>query len=68
MGTSVQMMERSYATLLDGADAGIGGRLDAHDAEGERADADVGRWDALARQQVMGAMKRRRAPRTVGPS
>jgi hypothetical protein len=29
MGTSVQMIERHYGTLLDGAHAGITGRLDA---------------------------------------
>ena len=29
MGTSVEMIERHYGTLLDGAGAGIAGRLDA---------------------------------------
>lgn len=33
MGTSVEMIERHYGTLLDGAGAGIAGRLDALDAE-----------------------------------
>ena len=37
MGTSVQMIERSYGTLLGGAHAGIAGRLDAHEAELEKA-------------------------------
>jgi integrase len=37
MGTSVPMIERHYGTLLDGAGAGIAGRLDALDAERERA-------------------------------
>ncbi len=37
MGTSVQMVERHYGTLLDGAGAGITGRLDALDAERDRA-------------------------------
>jgi hypothetical protein len=30
---SIEMMERHYGTLLDGATAGIAGRLDAVDAE-----------------------------------
>ena len=38
MGTSVQMIERHYGTLLDGAAAGIASRLDAFDAEQEQAD------------------------------
>lgn len=33
MGTSVQMIERHYGTLIDGAMADIAGRLDALDAE-----------------------------------
>ena len=33
MGTSVAMIERHYGTLLDGAHAGIAGRLDALEAE-----------------------------------
>ncbi len=37
MGTSVQMIEAAYGALLDGAHAGIAGRLDALDAELERA-------------------------------
>ena len=36
MGTSVRMIERHYGTLLDGAGAGIAGRLDALDAERDR--------------------------------
>lgn len=37
MGTSVRMIERHYGSLLDGAGAGIAGRLDALDAERDRA-------------------------------
>jgi hypothetical protein len=37
MGTSVAMIERHYGALLDGAHAGIAGRLDAFVAELERA-------------------------------
>ena len=33
MGTSIEMIERHYGTLLDAAGAGIAGRLDALDAE-----------------------------------
>jgi hypothetical protein len=33
MGTSVLMIERHYGALLDGARAGIAGRLDALEAE-----------------------------------
>jgi len=33
MGTSIEMVERHYGTLLDGASAGIAGRVDALDAE-----------------------------------
>lgn len=36
MGTSVRMIERHYGALLDGATAGIAGRLDAFDAERDR--------------------------------
>jgi hypothetical protein len=39
MGTSVEMIERHYGTLLDGATAGIAGRLDALDAERDGAAA-----------------------------
>jgi hypothetical protein len=43
MGTSVAMIERHYGALLDGAHAGIAGRLDALEAEfEEQADAEVG--------------------------
>ena len=37
MGTSVAMIERHYGTLLDGAGAGIAGRLDALDTERDQA-------------------------------
>jgi hypothetical protein len=37
MGTSIQMIERHYGTLLDGAGAGIAARLDALDAQREQA-------------------------------
>ena len=37
MGTSIEMIERHYGTLLDGALEGIAGRLDAFDAEQDRA-------------------------------
>jgi integrase len=37
MGTSVLMIERHYGALLDGAGAGIAGRLDAHEATLEAA-------------------------------
>jgi len=36
MGTSVRMIERHYGTLLDGAHAGIAGRLDLLEADLER--------------------------------
>ena len=36
MGTSVRMIERHYGALLDGAGAGIAGRLDALDTERDR--------------------------------
>jgi integrase len=36
MGTSVRMIERHYGALLDGATAGIAGRLDAYDARRDR--------------------------------
>ena len=43
MGTSVRMIERHYGALLDGATAGIAGRLDAFDAGRVRVtDEDVG--------------------------
>jgi integrase len=43
MGTSVQMIERSYGTLIGGAHAGIAGRLDALEATLEQAaDAEAG--------------------------
>ena len=37
MGTSVRMIERHYGALLDGAGAGIASRLDAYDAQPDRA-------------------------------
>jgi hypothetical protein len=37
MGTSIEMVERHYGTLLDGAGEGIARRLDALDAERDRA-------------------------------
>ena len=37
MGTSVRMIERHYGALLDGAHAGITGRLDALEAQLEQA-------------------------------
>jgi integrase len=37
MGTSVLMIERHYGALLDGAHAGIAGRLDAFEAQLEQA-------------------------------
>ena len=37
MGSSVRMIERHYGALLDGAGAGISGRLDALEARLERA-------------------------------
>jgi integrase len=37
MGTSVRMIERHYGALLDGAHAGIAGRLDAQEADLEQA-------------------------------
>jgi hypothetical protein len=40
MGTSVRMIERHYGALLDGATAGIAGRLDAFDATRDRDSAD----------------------------
>jgi integrase len=41
MGTSVAMIERHYGTLIGGAHAGIAGRLDALEAQMEKADADA---------------------------
>lgn len=41
MGTSVAMIERHYRALLDGAHAGIVGRLDALEAELEQADREA---------------------------
>ena len=43
MGTSIAMVERSYGRLLGGAHAGIVGRLDALDAQAERAVEEEGR-------------------------
>jgi hypothetical protein len=41
MGTSVRMIERHYAALLDGAGAGLASRLDALDAERDSASGSV---------------------------
>jgi integrase len=41
MGTSAHMIERSYGVLIEGAGAGIASRLDAFDAERERAADEV---------------------------
>jgi integrase len=41
MGTSVRMIERHYGALLDGSGAGIAGRLDALDAQRDRAAGDT---------------------------
>jgi hypothetical protein len=38
MGSSVRMIERHSGALLDGAGAGISGRLDALEAQFEQAD------------------------------
>jgi integrase len=38
MGTSVLMIERHYGALLDGAGAGIAGRLNAHEVSQEEAE------------------------------
>jgi integrase len=38
MGTSVEMIERHYGALLDGAGAGIASRLDAFEVEQDRED------------------------------
>jgi hypothetical protein len=42
VGTSIEMIERHYGTLLDGVGEGIAGRLDALDAARDDA-AEVGR-------------------------
>jgi hypothetical protein len=41
MGTSAHMIGRSYGVLIEGAGAGITSRLDAFDAERERAANEV---------------------------
>jgi len=41
MGPSVRMIERHYGALLDGAAAGIAGRLDALDAARGRTTAEM---------------------------
>jgi hypothetical protein len=40
MGTSVRMIERHYGALLDGAGAGIAGRLDALDERHDQVAAE----------------------------
>jgi hypothetical protein len=42
MGTSVRMIEKHYGTLIDGAHAGITGRLDALETVLEAAVGDEG--------------------------
>jgi hypothetical protein len=42
MGTSIEMIERHYGTLLDGSAAGFAGRLDAFEARQERGAAERG--------------------------
>jgi hypothetical protein len=37
MGTSVQMIERHYGTLIEGPGADIARRLDAYDADNDAA-------------------------------
>jgi hypothetical protein len=39
MGTSIEMIERHYGTLLDGSAAGFAERLDAFDADQDRVEA-----------------------------
>jgi hypothetical protein len=47
MGTSVRMIERHYGALLDGAHAGIAGRLDVLEAELAKANDDNAKGDAV---------------------
>jgi integrase len=47
MGTSVLMIERHYGALLDGAHAGIAGRLDALEAELEKGAPDMSASEPL---------------------
>ena len=63
MGTSVAMIERHYGTLLDGAHAGIAGRLDAFEAELERAAETKGADDDLISRSLHGRHRRGRPPR-----
>jgi hypothetical protein len=50
MGTSPAMIERHYGCLLDGAGAGITGRLDAFEAAQEQAaDQRLDHWRATRR-------------------
>jgi integrase len=42
MGTSIEMIERHYGTLIGGAMAGIASRLATFEAEQDRATRDVG--------------------------
>jgi hypothetical protein len=41
MGTSIEMIERHYGTLLDGSAAGFAARLDAFDSSRATASSDV---------------------------
>jgi integrase len=41
MGTSIEMIERHYGTLLDGSAAGFAARLDAFDSSRASASSDV---------------------------
>jgi integrase len=41
MGTSVRMIEKHYGALLDGAHAGIAGRLDAFDAAAATSESET---------------------------
>jgi len=41
MGTSVEMIEHHYGALIDGAHAGVVGRLDAIEAALTRAEKDA---------------------------
>ncbi|HEX3316723.1 MAG TPA: hypothetical protein VHR88_01805 [Solirubrobacteraceae bacterium] len=62
MGTSVAMIERHYGALLDGAMEAIAGRLDAPDAERERATQED-HWRVLDEQP---AHQDRDSPQPLG--
>jgi hypothetical protein len=64
MGTSVQMIERHYGALLDGAGADIARRLDAYDANTDR-----GQEEESAVMNGEGPrLANARAPRALGTS